>query len=144
MPSIRQTGQQDGRMARDAMREISPAIEEQLQVLQWVSQSGGNPQHGVANTDVYNTINTRGNVSDLTAQELFYPGSIYVAGDLHVELRIQVFGAISVAGEDGQAAGRKSDLVLYRGRKYGFVGHINRIQAMGRVYWAGVMRPLGT
>ena len=144
MPSMRQNGQQDGRMMRDAMREISPVLEEQLQVLQWVSQSGGNPQHGVANTDTYNTINTRGNVSDLSAQEIFLPGSIYVAGDMRVELRIQVFGAISVKGEDGQAAGRKGDLVVYRGRKYGFIGHINRIQNMGRVYWVGVMRPLGT
>lgn len=131
-------------MARDAMREISPAVEEQLTVKKWTGKTGGNPAHGVKATDTYDLVQTRGNVSDLTAEEIFYSASVYQAGDLHVELRIQVFGAISVTGEDGQTAGRKSDLVVYRGRDYYFVGHINRIQLMGRVYWVGVMRPMGT
>lgn len=143
MPNIRQIGQQDGRMMRDAMREVSSNFEEQLQVLQWTGQTGGNPQHGIAPTDTFVTLNTRGNVSALSAQEVFFSNSVYQVGDLHVELRIQVFGAISANGEDGQAAGRKSDRVVYRGRTYIFVGHIDRLQLNGRVYWVGVMRPGG-
>ena len=144
MPSFRQVGQQDGRMMRDAMREVSGMFEEQLIVNQWTGVTGGNPQHGITATDTYTTVQTRGNVSDLSAQDVFYSNNLYVMGDLRAELRIPVFGAISRTGEDGQAAGRKSDQVVYRGRTYYFVGHVNRIQEAGRVYWVGVLRQVGS
>lgn len=144
MPVIKQTGQKDGAMFRDSMKEFSGAFEEQVLLKQWTGTTGGNPQRGVMATDTWKNVHVRANISDLQASEIFYPAADYVAGDLMIELRVQVFGAIAANGEDGKTAGRKSDQVIYRGRTYYFVGHIHRLQNAGRIYWAGHMRPVGT
>ena len=144
MPSIHQQGQFDGKLFGDAMREVSDSFEEQITILVYQSQSGGAPTAGVAATPSYTTVHARANVRDLAATETFFPASDYQTGDLQIELRYQVFGAIAVTGQDGQTKGRQSDLVVYRGRTYYFVGHIHRLQNLGgRVYWKGQMRPKG-
>ena len=143
MPQIRQTGQKDGRLWADSMRELSSVFEEQVMVWRWVSASGGTPGAGIAPTDVWTKIPARANISDLSASEIFFNTSDFQAGDLQIELRTQVFGSIAQQGQDGQSKGRKSDQVVYRGRNYYFVGHIHRLQHAGHVYWVGHMRPTG-
>ena len=143
MPSIRQVSKQDGRMFRDALRELSGTFEEQVLLKQWQSQGGGNPQHGVTNTDVFKSVHTRANISSLAAQEVFYSGSVFQVGDIKVELRVPIFGGTPRAGEDGQAAGRKPDQLVWRGITFYVIGRPERLQESGRVYWSATMRPVG-
>ncbi len=143
MPNIRQQGQIDGGMFPDAMVEVSGAFEEPITIKRWTGTTGGNPAHGQAPTDVYTTIPSRANITELAPQEIYFPGSIYVAGDIRAEIRLQVFGAEAGTG-DFQTAGRKSDKVVYRNREYKFVGHIDRKKMTDRWYWVGVLRQTGT
>ena len=143
MPQIRQIGQKDGRMWADSMRELSTVFEESIMVWQWTGATGGTPGAGIALTDTWLKVPSRANISDLSASEIFFNTSDFQTGDLQIELRIPVFGAIAQTGQDGQTKGRKSDQVVYRGRNYYFVGHIHRLQHSGHVYWVGHMRPVG-
>ncbi len=140
---MRQNGQLDGRMFRDSERELSTLFEEQVTVKVWTGTTSGNPAAGVIATDTYRIVPTRANISDLSASEVFRAASDYAVGDLQIELRVPVYGSISVTGQDGQTAPRKSDRVLYRGREYYFVGHIHQQKNAGHTAWVAHMRPTG-
>lgn len=143
MPGIKQQGQIDGGMWPQAEREVSGAFEEPIYIKRWTSAAGGDPADGVAETDTFLMIRTMGNVTELSAQETFLPGSIYVAGDLRAEIRIQVFGGEAGDG-DNLTPGRRPDRAVYRNREYKFVGHVDRKKMTDRWYWVGVLRQAGS
>jgi len=143
MPGMKQQGQIDGGFFLQAAKEVAGAFEEPMLVKRWTSASGGNPAHGVAATDTFLLIRCTANVTDMTPQEIYFTGSIYVAGDVRAEFRIQVFGAEAESG-DFQTAGRKPDRVIYRNREYKFVGHVDRKKMTDRWYWVGVLRQTGS
>ena len=143
MPGIKQQGQIDGGFFLNAEKEVSGAFEEPIFLKRWISAAGGNPIDGVAESDSFLLIRVMANVEDLSAQETFLPGSIYVAGDVRAAFRIQVFGGEAGSG-DFQTAGRRPDRAIYRNREYKFVGHVDRKKMTDRWYWVGVMRQAGS
>lgn len=130
-------------MWMDAERELSTLFEEAVLVQRWTGQSGGNPANGQAPSQTFQTIHTRGCILDLTAADQFFPNAVFVAGDLMIQLRIPVFGAIGKAGEDGQTVGRHSDQIVYRGRTFVLVGFPHQQRNGGRVAWVCHARPVG-
>lgn len=143
MPGIKQQGQIDGGMWPQAEREVSGAFEEPITLKRWVSAAGGDPADGTAQTDSFLLIKVKANITELTAQEIFFPGSIYTAGDVRAEFRVQVFGGEAGAG-DNLTPGRRPDRAIYRNREYKFVGHVDRKKMTDRWYWVGVLRQAGS
>lgn len=143
MPGIKQQGQIDGGMWLQAEKEVSGAFEEPIYLKRWQSSAGGDAADGVAETDSFVMIRVLANVTELSAQETFLPGSIYVAGDIRAEFRIQVFGGEAGAG-DNLTPGRRPDRAVYRNREYKFVGHVDRKKMTDRWYWVGVLRQAGS
>lgn len=143
MVAIKQQGQIDGGMFPTAEREVAGAFEEPMLVRRWTGASGGDPAQGIAQADAYTDIRCTANVTDLVAQEIYFTGSIYVAGDVRAEFRIPVYGAEAESG-DNLTAGRNADRVIYRNREYKFVGHVDRKKMTDRWYWVGVLRQTGS
>ena len=143
MPQMRQNGQKDGRMWMDAERELSTLFEEQILLQRWTGQTGGNPGNGQAPTQTFQSVHTRAVILDLSAADQFFPNAVFSAGDLLVQVRISIFGAINKTGEDGQTAGRHSDQIVYRGRTFVLVGFPHQQRLGGHVSWVCHARPVG-
>lgn len=143
MPGIKQQGQIDGGMWPQAEKEVSGAFEEPVYLKRWQSVAAGDGADGVAPTNTFLLIRVMANTTDLAATEIYFPGSVYQAGDIRAEFRVQVFGGEAGAGDD-LTPGRRPDRAVYRNREYYFVGHIDRKKMTDRWYWVGVLRQAGS
>ncbi len=137
---IPQAGQLDGEIMADVMAEAAGLVEELTTVKRFTGVTGGDPAAGKGATPTYDTYNTTALIVGLSAQEINYPGSIYAAGDLRGQFQIEIFGGEGAAGGDAQAAGRRSDIIVFRGREYRIIGHVDRVHFGGIYYWSAVMR----
>lgn len=140
MNTMGQTGQFDGQMLQEAMAEQTAMLEEAVIIKRFKELTNGNPAKGMGQGITYTDIQTSAVIESLAAQEINFPNSIYATGDLKAQFRIQVFGAEGAAGGDGQDANRRSDLVVFRGRTYRIIGHVERQHYAGVYYWVAVMR----
>lgn len=140
MNTMGQTGQFDGQLFQEAMAEQTAMLEEAVIIKRFLEVAGGNPARGQGQVITYTDIQTSAVIESLGAQEINYPNSIYATGDLKAQFRIEVYGAEGAAGGDAQAANRRSDLVVFRGRTYRIIGHVEREHYAGVYYWVAVMR----
>ncbi len=140
--TIEMMGPGDGDFIEDAIAEVATAFEEPITIRRWTGNSGGSAAQGVAATDAYTDIRTTAVISELTAKEINYPGSIFSQGDLKIECQQEIKGLESYTG-DQAAAAKKSDLVVYRGRTYRVIGTVNREFLNSTTHFAATMRRQG-
>lgn len=149
MVMIPAAGQFDGDIFDEFMAEVSGLLEEQVTVERYSSTTGGNELDGEAPTKLYDTFLTMALIEALTAQELAESTGFYQMGDVKAQFRLQVYGSegginSQASSGDQQAAGRYSDVITFRGRKYKILGHPNRIHYGGQYYWDTVLRQAQT
>lgn len=148
MVMIPSAGFPDGTIMDEFMAETAQAFEEQVKVRRFTSVAGGNAADGVNPTPTYQDINTLALIESLSAAELAASNGFYQLGDIKAQIRLQVYGAEAgpggSTGGDLQAAGRLSDLIVYRGRTYKILGTPERIHYGGQYYWNTVLRKVVT
>lgn len=140
MNTMGQMGQLDGQIFAEGMAEVGALVEEQVTVKRFVDITAGDPALGIGATENYTTFQTTMLMEYVTAQEINFTNSIYAAGDVRGQCAIQIFGEEGAAGGDAQAANRRSDQVIWRGRTYRVIGHVDRIHYGGQYYWTPVLR----
>ena len=138
MPVFDQKAVVDGGFAKEAFRELSGIFEERVIVKCWTSKSGGNPKRGIKETDAFDSIRARANITEMSAREVGI-GDIYRMGDLKAEFRIPIFGGTSLTN-DKKTKGDRPDLVVYRGREYHVVGQPFRCHLANKTHWQCILR----
>lgn len=152
MVTIPSTAPEDGSFFQDAMEEVGAEFEEPVVIKRWFAGPadfldplylGSDP---IAAT--YANIYTTANITQVTQQELALGNTFYEIGDLHAEFRIPVFGAETNQGDGNplvnvtQPGARPADQVVYRGRFYRVVGHVERPFETRTQYYRATLRQL--
>lgn len=142
---IPNVGYPDGVFFDEGIAEVGAVFEEQVLIKRFVAAlDDGRSFDGVAPVKEYTNIQATALIESMSISEMALATGFYQLGDVKAQFRQQVYGAESgddcqVEG-DLQTAGRYSDLIVYRGREYKIVGHVNRIQFGGVYYWDTVLR----
>ncbi len=144
MPNLPMTGFPDGFMFSDMEAEMAGALEEQIFVKRFTGVTGGDQNQGINPTKTYITFKATMLQESLSAAEIASGNGIYQMGDIKAQITVQIFGgesgnAGSTSG-DGQTPGRYSDAILYRGREYKIVGHVQPVHLSGQIYYSTVLR----
>ena len=124
------------------MAEVTALFEEAVTVLRYTGVTAGDDSGGVADTPAFTSIGATANITALEAKEIMFSNSTYALGDVRAEFQIPIYGPETYTGDE-QAAGRRADEVMYRGRKYKIVGHVMTVNFSGIQYWQAVLRQVG-
>lgn len=135
-----QAGQIDGGIFAEMEQEVAPMLQEMVTIKRFTSLTPGDPARGMGATVNFTSCSTTALAEPLTAAEINFPNSIYVAGDVRMHLLIEIFGETGMAGGDGQVANRRSDQIIWRGREYKIIGTPDRVHYGGQYYWVPVLR----
>lgn len=129
----------DGSFFEDAIEELDYAFGEPIIVKRWTGRSGGDEAAGTAASDAYTNIKAQAVISELTAKDINYPGSIFAQGDLKIECTVEIKGGESYGGDQATSP-RGADHIIYRGREYRIIGTVNREHLHSRTHFASTMR----
>ncbi len=132
----------DGSFFEDAIEELDYAFGEPITVRRWTGKGAGNEARGIAAGDTYTNIKAQAVITEMTARDINYPGSIFAQGDMKLDCTVEIKGAESYSGDQASAP-RGADLILYRGREYRIIGTVNRHHLHGRTHFEATMRRQG-
>lgn len=135
-----QAGQLDGEIFGEMEQEVAGLLQELVTIKRFTSLTAGDPAKGEGAAVNFTSCSTTALAEPLSAAEINFPNSIYQAGDVRMHVLIEVFGATGAAGGDGQAANRRSDQIIWRGREYKIIGIPDRVHFGGQYYWQTVLR----
>jgi hypothetical protein len=142
MPVLEQSGN-DALDFSEAMAEVSQSFEVPVIIRRWSSETGRDESSGTGGIANFTNISTRANISDMTAKQVIFPGSIYAIGDLHAEFRVPVYGMETHGGDSRTGAVDQSDHIIYRNREYVIIGHVMTPEFNGVRYWKAALREVG-
>jgi hypothetical protein len=138
--NIPQIGQADGQFMADAVTEMDALISEGVIIKRWTSTTKGNSALLQGDTQNYTSIPAVAVVEELTPLEIASSGNVYAAGDIRIQVALQIFGGENASGGDGAAAPRPADWILRDGRPYRIVGHPYQVKFGQGSWWKAVIR----
>lgn len=138
--NIPQIGQADGQFMADAVNEMDALAGEGIIIMRWNGSGGGNQALLQGDTQSYIQIPALAVIEELTPQEIVSSANIYAAGDIRIQVSLQIFGGENAAGGDGAVIPRPADWIQRDGRNYRIVGHPYQVKLGQGSWWKAVIR----
>jgi hypothetical protein len=138
--NIPQIGQADGQFMADAIDEMDALISEGITIMRWTSTTAGAQALLQGDTQVYTAIPAVAVVEELAPLEIASSGNLYAAGDIRIQVALQIFGGENAAGGDAAAGARPADWIVRDGRSYRIVGHPYQVKFGQGSWWKAVIR----